>query len=572
MHARHKLIDGTRSAVSRLAGLGSCERGSVAPLVGVAMIMLVAAVGVAVDIGRGQVAQSKLQSSLDAAGLAAGAMVGQTLDSDDLKPEAEKYLRSNFAGGTINASITGFDLELDDDQSIVTLEARATLPTTFMRVFGQQKIDVAARSEITRETKGLEVAVVLDVTGSMDDPIGGTGVDKDTKKIAALRIAAKDLINILFGNNTTVEDLWVGVVPFSQSVNIGANHADWMNDLDSYLTQNRCVGPSSHSNWSDQSGHGHFSGEVALDYCPTNGPNVSTRTKPHTLVDAYLFADDPVSPKQDLKPNNYNQYTGDPLKPWYFSPHTWGGCVLERWDNDRDITDDPPSTQKWDTYFVPDTNGGNNNWVSNSGNYRVNPDLDDDGTDEETGANKGCPRQAVTTLTNVKATLVSAVDDLTFPRGNTHINLGAVWGWRLLSPKWRNVWGGDMNTHGLPLNYREELSQKAMILMTDGTNTMSGGIYTAYGWLDDEHLGTDDSGTAVTKLNAKTTAICNAMKAEGVLIYTIVFGNGSSTSAKNLMKGCASEEDFYFFSPSLDQLSGAFKAIGDSLSKLRVSK
>jgi hypothetical protein len=111
-----------------------------------------------------------------------------------------------------------------------------------------------------------------------------------------------------------------------------------------------------------------------------------------------------------------------------------------------------------------------------------------------------------------------------------------------------------------------------MILMTDGTNTMSDTIYTAYGWLGDGHLGTTNSSTAVTKLNTKTTTICNAMKAKGVLIYTIVFGNGSSTSAKNLMKNCASETDFYFFSPSADALKTAFKAIGDSLSKLRISR
>lgn len=565
MHTRHKLIAGTHSAVARLARLWSCERGAVAPLIGFAMIVLVGAVGVAIDIGRGQVAQSKLQSSLDSAGLAAGAMVGQTLDSDDLKPEAEKYLRSNFAGETIDATITDFDLQLADDQSVVTLEAKATLPTTFMRVFGQQKIDVAARSEITRETKGLEVAVVLDVTGSMDDPVGGTGTGSTDKKITVLRIAAKDLINILFGSNATVDDLWVGVVPFSQSVNVGTEHADWMADLDSYLTQNRCVGPSNHTNWTDASSHGHTAGEIALDYCPTNGPNVSTRTKPHTLVNAYLYADDPLLPKQDLKASNFNSYTGLPLVPWYFKPHTWGGCVLERWTNDRDVTDDPPATQKWDTYFVPDTDGGDNNWVRNSGNYSVN-------VANDVSANRGCPQQPITTLTNVKASLITAVDDLVNPRGNTHINLGAVWGWRLLSPSWRNLWGGDMDAHGLPLDYHEQLSQKAMILMTDGTNTMTDSVYTAYGWLDDSHLGTTSSGTAVTKLNQKTTAVCNAMKAQGILIYTIVFGNGSSTSAKNLMKACASEEDFYFFSPSQDALKGAFRAIGDSLSKLRVSK
>lgn len=527
------------SIIGSMKKLWQCERGAVAPLVGVCAIMLVGAVAVAVDVGRGQVAQSKLQASLDSAGLAAGAMVGQNLSEGLLKPEARKYLDANFAGQTVDATISDFDLELSEDESIVTLEARATLPTTFMRIFGHTTMNVAARTEITRETTGLEVAVVLDVTGSMDDEVGGTPVDH-TKKIAALRTAGVDLVNILFGSHDTVDDLWVGVVPFSQSVNIGTNHASWMSDLTTYTNQIYCSGPTS-----------------GTPKCPNNAntistANVSTRTNPITLVDQYMFAS---------------------KAGWYFSPHGWGGCVLERWTNNRDVTDDKPATQKWQTYFVPDTtSSGNNNWRSSSGGYSVNADHDNDGTDEETSANKGCPEQAITTLSNKKASALAAINALQYPRGNTHINLGAVWGWRLLSPLWRGLWGGDMDSNDLPLEYDEPLSQKAMILMTDGTNTMSDTLYTAYGWLGDNHLGTTDSNTAVTKLNTKTTTICNAMKAKGILIYTVVFGNGSSTSAKNLMKNCASQTDYYFFSPSSAALKTAFKAIGDSLSKLRVSR
>jgi Flp pilus assembly protein TadG len=152
--------------------LWACEQGAVAPLIGVCIIMLIGAVAVAVDIGRGQVAQSKLQASLDSAGLAAGSMVGQNLDEDLLEPEAEKYLNANFQGSTIDATITNFDLDLSEDETIVTLAAEATLPTTFMRIFGKNQMHVSARSEITREMTGLEVALVLDVTGSMNDPVG----------------------------------------------------------------------------------------------------------------------------------------------------------------------------------------------------------------------------------------------------------------------------------------------------------------------------------------------------------------------------------------------------------------
>ncbi len=523
----------------------ACERGAAAPMVGVCAIMLVGAVAVAVDLARAQVAQSKLQAALDSAGLAAGAMVGQNLDSGLLEPEAQKYLNTNFGGETIDATITDFDLELSEDETLVKLDATASLPTTFMRIFGKHEINVAARSEITREMTGLEVALVLDVTGSMDDPVGGSGPNPSTKKIEALRTAGADLVNILFGSNEEVDDLWVGVVPFSQSVNIGTDNADWIADLSNYTSMIYCSGPTSGTP------------QCPSDSLTISSARVSTRYDPIVRVNMYM----------DAAPSDW--YFKDPTTG---ERHTWGGCVLERWDG-RDVTDDPPSVEKWNTYFVRDTSSsGNNNWRgpdqngNGNGNYRVNNDVD-------RSANKGCPQQAITTLTNKKADVLAAINNLVNPRGNTHVNVGAAWGWRLLSPQWRSLWGGDMDDNDLPLDYDEPLSQKAMILMTDGTNTMSDGIYTAYGWLDDGHLGTTSETTAVTKLNEKTTAICNAMKQEGVLIYTIVFGNtGISNASKTMMRNCASETDFYFPSASTEALQAAFRAIGDSLSKLRISR
>jgi hypothetical protein len=550
------------------------EEGAVAPLVGVCIIMLIGAIAVAVDIGRGQVAQSKLQSSLDAAGLAAGAIVGQNLDDVLLKPEAEKYLHANFEGSTIDADISRFELELSEDETLVTLEAEATLPTTFMRIFGEKEMKVSARSEITREMTGLEVAIVVDVTGSMNDAVGN---GDSTKKIVALRKAANDLINILFGSNEEVDDLWVGVVPFSQSVNIGTSHASWVSDLANYTDMIYCNGPTS-----------------GTPKCPTPSgglnlttENVSTRTNPITRVNRYM----------DAAPSGW--YFKDPTTG---ARHTWRGCVLERWTGGLDVTDDVPATQKWQTYFVPDTSStalnpagtNNNNWRLNNGNYAITIDHDGDNDNEELSANRGCPEYPITILTNKKSELsnaewdldppagtglpkpgkegTGALDVLLWPTGNTHINVGAVWGWRLLSPDWRGLWGGAMDANSLPLEYDEPLSHKAVILMTDGNNTMSEDEYTAYGWLAHNHLGTTNENTAVTKLNTKTSAICTAMKEKGITIYTIVFGNGSNSASKTMMKNCASETDFYFFSPSSAALKTAFKAIGDSLSKLRVSK
>jgi Flp pilus assembly protein TadG len=534
--------------------LWSCERGAVAPLVGVCAIMLVGSVAVAIDVGRGQVAQSKLQASLDAAGLAAGAMVGQNLSDDLLKPEARKYLDANFAGQTVDATITEFDLDLSNDNSVVTLEARASLPTTFMRIFGHDIMNVAARTEITRETTGLEVAMVLDITGSMNE-VAVAG--EPESKMAGLKVAAHSLINILFGSNETVDDLWIGIVPFSGSVNIGTEHIDWLADYATYTTKNLCVGWN-HANWV----HTHSAGENP-QYCPTNNANVSTRTWPLTMVDRYMASN---------------------TAGWYFNNHSWRGCILERWTDDQDVTDETPEDFPFQVYFAPDTtynsSGYRNNWRgptnssnANNGNNLTALDRDGDTNPEEIGANRGCPEYPITRMTNTKATLNTAIDDIIWPNGYTHINVGAVWGWRMLSPKWNGVWGGTMDANDLPLEYDEPLSQKAMILMTDGKNTMTSTSYTAYGLMNDGHVVTNnDEDDAEVALNQKTKDICDDMKEQGILIYSVVFGQGANTAAKDMLKYCASQTDYYFDSPSSADLNTAFKAIGDSLSKLRVSK
>lgn len=532
----------------KLKNLWSCERGAVAPLVGVSAIMMVGAIAVAIDVGRGQVAQSKLQAALDSAGLAAGAVVSQNLAEEDLKPEAWKYLKMNFAGETIHATIAenDFNLELSDDQMLVTLQARATLPTTFMRIFGHDMMDVTARTEITREMTGLEVALVLDVTGSMCDPCS---------KRDAMKQGAKDLIGIMFGNNATVDDLWIGIVPFSQGVNIGTSRTDWLSNYDYYNDKIYCSGSKT-------------SGTVRCpnDEWTIDSARVSTTTNPLTRV---------------------NRYMDSANATWYFRPHGWAGCVEAREADGEDVTDTPPSEVGFPVYFAPDTsypganNTGTNNWRgptdgsgTNNGAYRVT---------SSRSANKYCPQNAITPLTNEKATLDAAITALQV-QGYTQLPLGASWGWRLLSPEWRGEWGGDMDANDLPLDYDEELSQKVVIFMTDGDNDMPGeatdpnpnpDVYTAYGKIGDGRIdGIVEDEAAQLEMDNRFAEICNSMKAaeRGITIYTISFGTGVKASSKTLLKNCASLQDYYFDAPTEEKLNEVFRAIGDALSKLRVSK
>lgn len=444
------------------------EHGAVAPLVGIGAIMLVGATGVAIDTARLQLVQTRLSNSLDAAGLAAGATVSTT----NATSEATKYLNSNF-NGYMGATLTNTSVVVNSDNTVINLSASANVPTTFMKIFGITSNPVSAASEITRASKGLELVMVLDNTGSMAG-----------SKLTSLKSAAIDLVNILYGSQTP-NNLWVGLVPFAQAVNVGSSRTAWLNTT-------------------------HYN---SLNWGPTS----------------------------------------------------WMGCVDARAAT-YDTTDDPPAVQKFKAYFWPDTNknthNNSNNWIKTNGNY--NSPLD-----TSLGPNKSCS-QAVTPMTSNKNTITSGINAMQAV-GNTHISEGAAWGWRMLSPRWQGLWGGEMNANSLPLAYNTQNMNKAVIIMTDGENTIDDDNRGAYGYLTDNNLGTTNQATAVTKLDQRLTTDCTAMKNNNIYVYTVSFGS-ISNSSKTLLRNCATQTDFYFDSPDAATLEAAFHAIGDSLSNLRVSK
>lgn len=221
---------------------------------------------------------------------------------------------------------------------------------------------------------------------------------------------------------------------------------------------------------------------------------------------------------------------------------SWAGCVQAREAGGRDIIDDTPSIQSYRAYYV--TNNSNRNIY--------------------------CPGQ-VTPMTGNKSVITSGINAMQ-AAGNTHVNTGAIWGWNMISPRWRGLWGGDMNANELPLDYGTKHMNKAVIIMTDGENTMSSSIYTAYGMLSEGRLGSTTSSTvAVNNLNSKLTSVCTAMKQKGIYVYTIAFGS-PGTTIQNLLRGCATAPNYYFNSPTNASLLTAFNSIADSLSNLRVSQ
>lgn len=441
------------------------EDGSVLPLIGLAIFMLVGSAGLAIDVSRRELAQAKLSNALDAAGLAAGS----TVNTANVEAEVNKYLAVNFPDHYISATISNVTVQVSQNNTVIDLSAEGTINTTFGKIFGISTLPIRAESQVTRSTKGMELVLVMDNTGSMGS----------NNKLQDMKTAAKALVGILYGDHDTVDDLWVGLVPFSQTVNIGTSRTGWIN----------------------------------------------------------------TSYKNGLA----------------WAGVAWGGCVDARYTG-RDITDDPPSSELFKTYYWPDDS--NNDWRRDNGNARS-------GIGDTLGPNKNCT-EPMTAMVAEKSTINTKIDEME-ARGNTHVGFGAVWGWRMLSPRWRGVWGGQMDTHSLPLDYNTPLMNKAVVILTDGMNTMDNSSRTAYWYLSNGRLGSTNQSNAVTALNNKLSSVCTSMKSHGIIVYTVAFDNPGS-SIETLLRNCASDPTYYFDSPTGSDLQQAFRLIGDSLSNLRLSK
>ena len=571
--------------------------GVVAMVVVFTLPAFVAAAGVAVDLAQGYNIKTRLSAALDKAALAAGSTEGSTSEIED---RINKYLEVNYPAEALG---TPYSVSVVLIPGYVDITAQANVKTVFMNIFGQEYINVQAQTIVKREISGLELVLVMDNTGSMTGSAGG-GVNK----LQASKNAAKKLLDILFGTTSEVPVLFVGVVPFSQNVNVGSGNASWT---------------SGSYNWGPTSWGGCVEAREAGGRDITDDPPMALEPEhePSALFPKYYYY------CHDSSNVWYSSVTNVPVNNGTFSSDTgwtkqsgWsisGGDAVKSGSNDAYIYQDwPPLNGSKDykmTFTIEQRNAGSirgylggasgtyysspgiytdtfnagssNNLIglySNNFNGVIDDfslqELDNCGTsgtieydatlDENNGPNKYCV-QPLLGMTDNKATIEASIDSME-ARGATMINLGLAWGWRMLSPRWQGLWGGVMDTNGLPLDYDTPSMNKVVILMTDGDNTFSGNNYTAYDMLHEGHIGTTSSSTAASILDTRTSQVCNAMKANNILIYTIAFGTGVSTTSQNLLRNCATSPAYYFNSPSAGDLDAAFTTIANQLNSLHI--
>lgn len=190
------------------------ERGGVAIIFALTIVVLLLICGLGIDYGRAIHAKAKLSAAIDAATLAAAKGIRlQNLTSDQAKALAKTMFLQNFQSGSMGfADINAINIAVDTGAAKVDVQVDASVPTTLGQLAGIKKFDIPSQSAAIFEAKDIEVAVQLDVTGSM----GG-------QKIRDLKTATKNLVDTLIpASGTGAQKVRIGFAPFSAGVNAGS--------------------------------------------------------------------------------------------------------------------------------------------------------------------------------------------------------------------------------------------------------------------------------------------------------------------------------------------------------------
>lgn len=606
-------------------------RGNVALLFGLSLPVLILMTVGGVDIHRASTVRVNLQDALDAATLAA-ARSSYTTEAD-LTRVGLATLRGNlqaYPNVTLVEGSTTFRLNADQ---VVIADARVNVKTMVANIFlppyGQFMDDylpVGAHSEVNRSSKNLEVALVLDITGSMRG-----------SKLNDLKDAASTLVDIVVQPLQTPYYSKMSIIPYSVGVNLGTyangargtpvsyrsiSGAAWTTGSAKNITGITRASPGVVT----ASSHGFQTGDYVWISGVSGMTQINDRAYRVVRISSSTFS---LQSWNGSGWSNVNTTSGNGYSTYSSSSNDYAReCLVSDCsvvvtanghglaNNDyvyisnvggmtqingsgyqvSDVTTNTYSIgvngASWGTY----SSGGRSYCGQYGCEYRVfrNPSNSiraiQTGTcvSERTGAEaytdaspatarvgfnydtsaNVCPAQTILPLSSNKTTLknlISSLDD----GGSTAGQIGAAWGWYTVSPNFNGLWpsagAGAFNDRDL---------MKAVIIMTDGefnTPYCSGVI------AQDAGAG---SGSATDKIacNAtngdpfeQTRQLCIAMRAQDIVVYTVGFQMDPNGEGASVLNQCATSGSAFLPASGAD-LTEAFKAIGRDITRLRISK
>ena len=532
-----RLRHGVLALARRLKG---DQRGAIAVQFALLAIPLSILVFALVDLGRVSLQRRQMQDALDAATLFAARSTAVT--DAGLEAVGDPAFMAEIAGMNLGLSAANATFKAGADNHIVGT-ATATVKPIIANLWTKSDFTVTATSDVVRSSVDLEVAVVLDITGSMSG-----------SRITDLKTGASDLVDIVVQDVQSPFYSKVAIVPYSVGVNVGPAYADAI--------------------------RGPVTARTITDISKATAAVVTSTAHGFIVGDKVTISG--VSGPTALNGNTYNVTAASP-NSFTINANTAG---LTKYGGGGVAT------------CNTSTNPGCTNFTYTSANFTtetralstcvtervgteaytdVAPSTAPVGRNYPTTASNGtqanpCPTASITPLSSDRAALKTQINALSIG-GSTAGQVGFAWGWYMVSPNFGYLWPYASQR---PAAYGARDLMKVVVLMTDGAfNTpyckgvVAKDAGSGSGAVDDHINCVATNGDPF----AQTRKLCDAMKnpAYRLTIFTVGF-DVSDPSAVSMLRYCASDADHVYFPATGSELKTVFKSIAQEISSLRIAK
>ena len=387
------------------------KRGSVAIIFGLSFLPMLAMSAAALDYSRAVQTRTRLQTSLDSAVLVA-ARDGSTMTDAQLTARARNFVDANMTGNAAPFTLDQFTMTRAGKN--IYLTGSATVATALLPAIGINSVTVTSSAKSTWGDNNIEIALVLDNTGSMSSSNKMTELKRALcgDPSCADAMPTSGFMRIMRDAAGGTGRVKVGIVPFDTTVRMPQSIQDSVNSGTPVSTS--------------------FFAPATAGYC-TNGVITNNAQR----ISWFRFAN---RDKDTLAGNRIGGTTvgtgcgtnGTPRA----TAANWGGCV---WDRDtptnRDSTDGNLNTNDA-TSLHPAVNCRTGSLA------RLRPLAD---------------------IWSDTGPMVAHLATMS-PSGNTNLTVGASWGQAVLTSQAPFTEAAPPSTTSL---YR------VMILLTDGDNTES---------------------------------------------------------------------------------------------------
>jgi len=183
------------------------QHGNIAMMTALIAVPLLGLLGGAVDMVRMNQMRSEIQSVVDAGVLA----ISEISNKSDPKTTVQQFIKAGLRQSNLDPNAINLDVSVSEVMNGKTVDVTASyeMKTFFLGVIGMDKMNINIASSGTQTYSDIEIALVLDISGSMN----GTKFDN-------MQDAAEDFVEAVLTDKMK-DQTTISIIPFASNVNVG---------------------------------------------------------------------------------------------------------------------------------------------------------------------------------------------------------------------------------------------------------------------------------------------------------------------------------------------------------------